>query len=57
MGNGGGPIEYSWVIESEDKMAVRFTVEPLSAVDGSPSPPETWISTFLQMSRPIYFQL
>lgn len=51
MGDDGSPIEYSWVIESEDKMAVRFTVEPLSVVDGSPSPPETWMSSLRGLGR------
>jgi hypothetical protein len=51
MGDDGSPIEFSWVIESEDKMTVRFTIEPLSLLDGSPSPPTTWIPCLTSLRR------
>ncbi|EGN93839.1 hypothetical protein SERLA73DRAFT_188952 [Serpula lacrymans var. lacrymans S7.3] len=43
MGNDHSPIEFSWVIDSENKMTVRFTSEPLSIFDGTPTSPSTWI--------------
>lgn len=51
MGDDGSPIEFSWVIESENSMTVRFTMEPLSSFDGSPSPPTTWMSCLRSLHR------
>lgn len=51
MGDDGSPIEFSWVIESEDSMAVRFTMEPLSWLDGSPSPARNWMPNLESMSQ------
>lgn len=51
MGDDGSPIEFSWVIESDDKMTVRFTVEPLSLLEGSPSSPTTWMSCLMSLGR------
>ncbi|KIM73557.1 hypothetical protein PILCRDRAFT_725491 [Piloderma croceum F 1598] len=48
VGDDGTPIEFSWVIESEDKMTVRCIIEPISSF-GTVAPSSTWMSFLLSL--------
>ncbi|PPQ78838.1 hypothetical protein CVT26_011849 [Gymnopilus dilepis] len=47
MGDDHTPIELSWVLHPSGKHTVRFTMEPLSKFNGSPTESNTWME-FLQ---------
>ena len=47
MGDDHTPIELSWVLHPSGKHTVRFTMEPLSKLNGSPTESKTWME-FLQ---------
>lgn len=49
MGDDCTPIEFSWVITSDRTDVIRFTMEPLSRIDGSPTTPDTWMETLQAM--------
>ena len=44
MGDDCTPIEFSWAEGTNGKPTIRFTMEPLSAIDGTPTPSSSWIS-------------
>ncbi|KAF9461632.1 aromatic prenyltransferase [Collybia nuda] len=45
MGDDCSPIEFSWVITKDHQDTIRFTVEPLSCTDGSPTKSTSWMAT------------
>ncbi|CAA7266895.1 unnamed protein product [Cyclocybe aegerita] len=50
MGDDHTPIEFSCILGSDGKHTIRFTLEPLSGVDGSPTPSRTWINALHEFS-------
>jgi hypothetical protein len=40
MGDDHSPIEFGWVIKSNGKSSIQFSIEPLSHTDGAPAPPK-----------------
>ncbi|KAJ7704932.1 tryptophan dimethylallyltransferase-domain-containing protein [Mycena rosella] len=51
MGDDFTPIEFSWAIGPDGTQAVRFTMEPLSPLDGTPTPESTWISSLQSLGH------
>lgn len=39
------PIEYIWAVDADGKMSIRFAMEPLNALDGTPSSSSNWMNT------------
>jgi len=39
------PVELIWAVEADGKMSIRFAMEPLDSLDGTPSPTEDWMTT------------
>jgi len=51
MGDDHTPIELSWVLNANGEHTVRFTMELLSALDGSPTPSSTWMASLRLLSE------
>ncbi|KAJ7483256.1 aromatic prenyltransferase [Mycena latifolia] len=51
MADDSTPIEFSWAIGPDGTQAVRFTMEPLSPLDGAPTPESTWISSLQSLGH------
>ncbi|KAJ7141578.1 aromatic prenyltransferase, partial [Mycena filopes] len=45
MGDDCTPIEFSWAVSADGIQTIRFTMEPLSPDDGTPTPGSTWLSS------------
>lgn len=43
------PIELIWAIEADGKMSIRFAMEPLDSLDGTPSPTQDWMTTLYNL--------
>ncbi|KAF9027543.1 aromatic prenyltransferase [Hymenopellis radicata] len=51
MGDDCSPVEFSWVITKERQDTIRFTVEPLSWIDGRPTHATSWIAALDSLVR------
>ncbi|KAJ7246933.1 aromatic prenyltransferase, partial [Mycena rebaudengoi] len=51
MGDDGTPIEFSWVVDRTGTATIRFTMEPMSPVDGSPTAWATWMSCLSSVGK------
>ncbi|KAF5347551.1 hypothetical protein D9756_010699 [Leucocoprinus leucothites] len=38
------PVELIWAVEADGKMSIRFAMEPLNCLNGTPSPSRVWMS-------------
>lgn len=45
------PIEFSWVLDNKGGDMIRFTMEPLSHVNGSPTPSNSWLPCLKSLAR------
>lgn len=39
------PMELIWAVDADGKMSIRFAMEPLDYIDGTPSPSDDWMRT------------
>lgn len=51
MGDDHTPIELSWVLNPDGHHTVRFTMEPLSLLDGSPSLSISWMACLKSLAQ------
>ncbi|KAJ6461402.1 tryptophan dimethylallyltransferase-domain-containing protein [Mycena sanguinolenta] len=51
MGDDSTPIEFSWAVNPDGTQGVRFTMEPVSPLDGTPTPHSTWVSSLQSLGH------
>ncbi|KAF9449618.1 aromatic prenyltransferase [Macrolepiota fuliginosa MF-IS2] len=43
------PMELIWAVDADGKMSIRFAMEPLDSIHGTPSPSEDWMKTLYNL--------